>query len=320
MVVSSSRHQSLTQTEHLNAAEPRVVSTTIPRKAVPQRQADVLDNDGKDEQKLISGSPPEASTDSWRERHILSFWWREILSCLLAVSMLCIIIAVLYPRRGLPLPHWPYSISINAVIAVLVVILKIAILLVTAEGLSHLKFTWFKHQRPLVDLETYDMASRGPWGSLSLLLVIRHRHVGASMGAAVTLLALAVEPFTQQILRYHSCSVIDQSGNAGVPRAILYGAMGEHIGADLATVRVDMQSAINAGVYNANPPTVPVTCSTGNCTFTQPYHTVGFCSSCHNITNLLTVSSIVAGVLLSLTLLLSRSFLMFHLSFGTYSK
>ncbi|EXJ55040.1 uncharacterized protein A1O5_12779, partial [Cladophialophora psammophila CBS 110553] len=129
----------------------------------------------------------------------------EILSCLVSVSMLLIIIAILYPRRGLPLPHWPYGISINAIIAVLVVVLKIAILLVTAKGLGHLKFTWLQHQRPLLDLETYDMASRGPWGSLSLLLVTRHRHVGASIGAALTLLALAVEPFTQQILRYHSC-------------------------------------------------------------------------------------------------------------------
>ena len=95
-----------------------------------------------------------------------------------------VILAIVYPRQGLPLPQWPYSISVNSLIAVLTVIMKAAVLLVTAEGLSQLKWQWFRRERPLAHLVTYDKASRGPWGSLELMLELRHtphRHLDWSI-------------------------------------------------------------------------------------------------------------------------------------------
>jgi hypothetical protein len=46
-----------------------------------------------------------------------------------------------------------------------------AIVLVTAEVVSQLKWTWFqKRTRPLKDMVTFDEASRGPWGSIKILV------------------------------------------------------------------------------------------------------------------------------------------------------
>lgn len=95
----------------------------------------------------------------WSPPRILHNWWLEVGCCVLAVAVLFAIVAITYPRQGLPLPQWPYSISINSLIAVLAVIMKAAVLLVTAEGLSQLKWIWFKRGRPLSDLVTYDMVS-----------------------------------------------------------------------------------------------------------------------------------------------------------------
>jgi Protein of unknown function (DUF3176) len=52
--------------------------------------------------------------------------------------------------------------TINTLISVYIVILKAALLLVAAEGLSQLKWTWFGVSRPLMDLVSFDDASRGP--------------------------------------------------------------------------------------------------------------------------------------------------------------
>ena len=72
-----------------------------------------------------------------------------------------------------------------------------------AQGISQLKWTYFQ-QRPhrLAELQVFDDASRGPLGSLQLLWKIRWKAVVASLGALVCVLALATEPFTQQILSY----------------------------------------------------------------------------------------------------------------------
>jgi hypothetical protein len=97
-----------------------------------------------------------------------------------------------YPYRDRPLPQWPYSLSINSLISVYAVILKAAILLILAQGkafklvayrtgthlllgLGHLKWSWFKHPRPLADLGTYDDASRWSLGAVSLLWTLRGR-------------------------------------------------------------------------------------------------------------------------------------------------
>jgi Protein of unknown function (DUF3176) len=58
----------------------------------------------------------------------------------------------------------------------LLVILKVALLLGTAEGLSQLKWTWYRRERPLADLQRYDMASREPIRSFRLSWSLRGRH------------------------------------------------------------------------------------------------------------------------------------------------
>lgn len=55
-----------------------------------------------------------------------------------------------------------------------------------------------------MDLQIFDDASRGPLGALSLILRIRWGAMLASLGALLTILALAQDAFYQQIYSTYS--------------------------------------------------------------------------------------------------------------------
>ena len=219
---------------------------------------------------------------------ILHNWWIEMLSCILVIAVTIALVATIHPHQDLPLSRWPYSISVNSLVAILVVIMKAAMLLVTAEGLSELKWAWFKTHRPLSDLAKYDMASRGPWGSLRLLWTLRGRDSIASIGAFVTIAALAIDPFAQQLVRYYNCRVADLTLSATVPRTSLYDETGRDEGSGVYTLDPGVQAAINNGIYNTGG-IIPFNCPSGNCTFDTPYHSIGYCTSCSDISNRLTI-------------------------------
>ena len=72
---------------------------------------------------------------------------------------------------------------------------------------GQLKWHWFTQDCPLVDIETYDAASRGPLGAVSLLWRLRLQHILTSCGAFLTLVTLGIDPLAQQVIRYNECDV-----------------------------------------------------------------------------------------------------------------
>lgn len=61
-------------------------------------------------------------------------WWLEILCLGIVVLSLIAIALTLSTQQGRPLPHWPYKISVNSLVAVYTVVLKAAMLLIITEG------------------------------------------------------------------------------------------------------------------------------------------------------------------------------------------
>jgi hypothetical protein len=143
---------------------------------------------------------------------------------------------------------------------------KTSILLVTAEGLSQLKWTWFSKARSLNDVVTFDIASRGPSGAIALLLSLKLKHLLASIGAFITVLALATDPFAQQIIRYHDCMQNITDAAASIPRKNDYTMIEGGSSTFEETLKPGIQHIIEAGVFaSAGPPAAA--CSTGNCTW-----------------------------------------------------
>lgn len=250
--------------------------------------------------KPIAPSSALASSEDEKERRWLNqnggrfeffrIWWLELLCCVLFVGSLAAVVITIYPYEGRPLPQWPYRLTINSLISVYIVILKAAMLLVAAEGLSQLKWTWFGQHHPLTDLLSFDNASRGPWGSLTLIWRLRGRQFVSRCGAFITVAALIIDPFAQQVISTYDCMLVDKSGRATLPCTNNFSERGKHIGAAIGTVSLEMQRSINAGIFNPGG-NVAFNCPTGNCTFLSEYHTVAYCSECNDTTNRLLVDA-----------------------------
>lgn len=77
--------------------------------------------------------------------------------------------------------------------------------MVIGEGIGQLKWVYFE-QRPhrLADFDTFDGGSRGPLGAIKMLYKINGRAIVASIGGIVTILALAMDPFVQQVVSFES--------------------------------------------------------------------------------------------------------------------
>jgi hypothetical protein len=79
---------------------------------------------------------------SWHQRPqnwfdtVFGGWWQEILSMFLAMAMFAALIATLRLYDGRALQEWPLAISINALISVQSVIMKTALIVVIAQGMS----------------------------------------------------------------------------------------------------------------------------------------------------------------------------------------
>lgn len=211
-------------------------------------------------------------------------WWVEIAALGTAAAVLLALFGTLYVYQDKPSPNWPNWLSLNAIVAIYIAILKMSVLLVAAQGIGQLKWHWFKKTRPLSDLVRYDDASRGPFGALVLLLKPRKGQLVAALGALIMVLALPADVFAQQIIRYYECSVQVSSGEALMSRSNYYEAntttSKAGYGYDLIP---DVVNAFNAGLYS--PGASPgVDCLTGNCSWAE-YSSVGMCNSCEDISH-----------------------------------
>jgi hypothetical protein len=124
-------------------------------------------------------------------------WAAESASLVLSPVALIYLICTLRYFHGSVIIEMPLKISINTLVAIIAAVVKSALLLPVAEGMlfavqygtdppdcmdnrvtaiSQLKWRWFTTLKPLADFETSDLASRGPCGTLLLLLRLRTRY------------------------------------------------------------------------------------------------------------------------------------------------
>ena len=263
---------------------------SISRKPVPMWKPSPLNDtihESLDQQVLAERMPPEQIPN------IMRTWWLEISSCFLFLAAFAAIIATVYTFSGKRPPNWKYGLTLNTFISIELVVLKAAMLLVVAEGLAQLKWRWFRHERALYDLTVYDDASRGPWGALLLLFKLRGRRLLSSLGALVILASLIIDPFVQQLVSTQNCDVVVPHTDATIPRTNYFNES-SYTGADGSSASIGLQNAVNAGVYSPGA-IAAFGCPTGNCTFTEPYSTFGYCGSCKDLTNNLIVENITYG-------------------------
>lgn len=220
---------------------------------------------------------------------LLYNWWLELLACVFLLVTFSSLVTVLRQYQDRPLPKWPLGFSINAALSVFGAVFRGPLLLIASEGLSQLKWQWFSDRRPLSDMAIFDQGSRGPWGSAKLLRLARWRNVTSSLGALIIVFAMGVDPFTQSIVSYYGCNINESDAIASISRINMNSPLG------LDTLESYAFSATVRGAFDASfsdsTSLMPnYTCSTKSCTFSQPYHSIGLCSKCDNITDQLQTS------------------------------
>ena len=93
-------------------------------------------------------------------------------------------------------------------------------LLAVTQCISQSKWLLFRTTpHKLIDFNTIDEASRGPFGSLSLLAQMKGHSSLAYLGSIITIASIAFGPFTQQVLSYplRSVEVVGETA-ATIPR------------------------------------------------------------------------------------------------------
>ncbi|KAJ6786659.1 hypothetical protein PWT90_03599 [Aphanocladium album] len=290
-------------------------STPIKRKPVssiyqPPLATNAPQDNAKDSQVLIAPSSTDANSkgssispshpSKHRERRgIWRLWKWELLSLVTSASLLIVIIITLREFEDKDLSDWQAPVSINAVISVLSALFKGSLSLPVAEGISQLKWLWFSDRtHRLADLEKFDRASRSTWGAVLFLA----RQLGrerlstlATFGAFLSLVTLAVDPFSQASVSVATCQRV-VSAPAKIPRANVYSANGGHYGADMNALDAPMQLAFTLGA--TQPPAnssrsvaADVVCPTTNCTFPATtgdgggasFMTLAMCQSCRDV-------------------------------------
>ncbi|KAI1379459.1 hypothetical protein F4677DRAFT_464761 [Hypoxylon crocopeplum] len=158
--------------------------------------------------------------------------YKESRALALCFSALTTLVVLLIYVDGRPLEQWNGSISLNAVVSSLGAVSRTSLAFAISSCLGQVKWNWFR-KRPdnLVVFDRFDDASRGPWGSLWLIIWIRTCH-WVTIGAAVTIILIGFEPFLQAVVSFS-------------------GQMDPLTGP--STIRLGYIEAIDVGAYFNNP-------------------------------------------------------------------
>ncbi|KAI0443051.1 hypothetical protein F4803DRAFT_561858 [Xylaria telfairii] len=213
-------------------------------------------------------------------------WGWEISACLLSLVSFSAIIVVLAIEDGKPLDQWAWGIGPTAVVSFITTIAKSSMLLAAAEIIGQLKWHHFHTgTRPVIDLQTFDSAGRGPLGASKLLWKNHVKTSLASLVAVVVILSLLVDPFMQLVFTFPTRSQLDTSFMGFLNSTQVYDPNGHsynptHYGPSSTNPRMQLAIITAAGdqpIQHAGE------CTAGNCTWPS-ITTLGVCSDCTNVT------------------------------------
>ncbi|KFY40222.1 hypothetical protein V495_05544, partial [Pseudogymnoascus sp. VKM F-4514 (FW-929)] len=223
-------------------------------------------------------------------------WAQEYAAVLGSTASFIAMVALLATSNGKVVKTWK-GITLNAVVSILSLVMKASLGFVFAECLAQWKWILFaRESRRLIDFDRIDAATRGPLGSLRVLARTKGP-IPLWLGAAVTLLVMGLDPFTQQLVQFRSSLISEPSaaaltshssiyvmGTASSMRTVVNGVTEDIYG--MTELSLSMKSAILTGLsrpLSEVSQQALVQCPTGNCTW-APFRTLGVCSRCTNVT------------------------------------
>lgn len=150
-----------------------------------------------------------------RKRGCFQGWWWEITAAVATLACMVAVVYILFRMQDRPVADWTFPINLNSTIAAFVTVAKSTALLIIASCVGQSKWRHFqKKPSRLQDFDTFDEASRGPSGALKLLWCLRARFGTPVIAALVTIIALGVDSFAQQVVKLDQQNEMVEVGNA----------------------------------------------------------------------------------------------------------
>jgi len=226
-------------------------------------------------------------------------WRFEIFCVVVAVGTLVAMCAVLYMFDSESAFDGPV-VTLNAIISTLSTASRVSLLAMLASAISQWNWLLFSEtNRRLLDFEHLAEASRGPLGSVKVLL---NSHIVGGWivraGAFVTVLTIALDPFAQQLVRIREelrPFERDESLRAAIQTASGYSLGGSSARMSNVTVEGDKLSG-NSRAYMTPDYAMELSiltafletssgisqqpgfnCTSGRCEF-EPYESLSVCS------------------------------------------
>lgn len=168
-------------------------------------------------------SPTAGCAASGPERSQLTFkglitdWARECVAVIFSVLCMAAIAIIALNIDGIQLSQWHLDLQPSTVLSILTTACQSSLMFSVAEIIGFSKWFYFmRRSRYLKEFDVFDSASRGPLGSLNLLRPGRSglRPWIAYTGASITILALAMGPFSQQIISLRDSQVLLTQANS----------------------------------------------------------------------------------------------------------
>ncbi|OBT81372.1 hypothetical protein VE02_10100 [Pseudogymnoascus sp. 03VT05] len=114
------------------------------------------------------------------------------------------------------------GVTLNAIVSVLSLAMNASLAYALAECMAQWNWILFAREaRPLIDFDRIDAATRSPPGSLRVLTRTKGP-ISLQFGAVLTLLAIGLDPFAQQLIQYRSDLVGEPSASALIAKTSDY--------------------------------------------------------------------------------------------------
>jgi hypothetical protein len=272
-------HGERPEEQDLPAAEQRRQSAEQPDQTADYAQHAALSLQEPEEEEVKAGSDrpkmiEDQDTASCFRRLLCDTWFYE--SFAMCLSSLCLVAigTILWAYDKHPSPQMKFGLTLNAIVSTLSTASKAGLVFSVASCISQLKWCWMQRQsRPLSDPQAFDDASRGFTGAVSILFTHNIQSM-ASLGAIITILAVAIGPFVQQLIRFplEQGKIPSSRSSTKLARAVTL------------EPQSDMVAALIAGIWgNADEFEMSPSCPTKNCTWPS-FQSVGWCTKCEDVT------------------------------------
>ncbi|KAL1853391.1 hypothetical protein Plec18170_005388 [Paecilomyces lecythidis] len=245
------------------------------------RQSETIEEQGGATSELRKATSPGAKR-TLKNIDWAGSWAWEIGGSILSVICIALLIGFLAYVNGMAYGSWQYTVSPNAVVSVITAFAKAAMLIPVSSCLGQLKWGQRGHQKPMRLYHFYvlDQASRGPYGALEVFWTIGSAL--AILGSLLTVLSVAIDPFTQQILSFPTREVHELNLTASAQKAQVYAPAWADNDLELYELEPTMQTAILTGLARINTPLEAI-CPTAHCDYPD-FVTLGICTQCEDIT------------------------------------